>query len=110
MVVHRPDDLWITLLEQLPPREDRNPATSRFGDAMADRTRRAIGRACKAAGVPHFSPHGLRHRRISLLQRQDLGRAEIGEAVGQRSWIVTADTYSHALVDPREIDRAGLLS
>ena len=27
-------------------------------------------RACKAAGVPVFTPHGLRHRRISLLDRQ----------------------------------------
>jgi integrase len=36
----------------------------------ADRLRTAIARACRAAGVPAFSPHGLRHRRISLLHRQ----------------------------------------
>jgi hypothetical protein len=59
--------------------------------------------------VPHFAPHALRHRRISLLHRQGRSWAEIGELVGQRSRIVTADRYTHALVDYREIDRANLL-
>ena len=40
---------------------------------------------------------------------QGISWAEIGELVGQRSRVVTADTYSHVLVDPREIDRAALL-
>jgi integrase len=57
----------------------------------ADRLRMAIGRACRDAGVPHFSPHALRHRRISLLHQQGSSWAEIGEQVGQRSKIVTAD-------------------
>jgi integrase len=107
--VYLPDDLWSTLLEQLPAREDRDPTTCLFRDATADRLRTAIGRACKAAGVPHFSPHSLRHRRISLLHKQGLSWAEIGELAGQRSRVVTADTYSHALVEPREIDRTALL-
>jgi AAA ATPase-like protein len=55
-------------------------------------------------GIPRFSPHALRHRRISLLHRQGVSWAEIGEQVGQRSR-VTADIYSHALFDGREIDR-----
>jgi integrase len=75
----------------------------------ADRLRMDIGRACRDGGVPHFSPHALRHRRISLLHRQGHSWAEIGERVGQRSKIVTADRYTHALVDYREIDRAKLL-
>jgi len=107
--VYLPDDLWFVLLDRLPPREDRDSAAPLFGEATADRLRTAIGRACKAAGAPHFSPHALRHRRISLLHKQGVSWAEIGELVGQRSRIVTADTYSHALVDPREIDRAALL-
>jgi integrase len=60
--------------------------------------------------VPRFSPHALRHRRISLLHRDGRSWAEIGELVGQRSKIVTADRYTHALVDYREIDRAKLLA
>jgi len=69
----------------------------------------AIGQACRDGGVPHSSSHALRHRRISLLHRQGESWAEIGEPVGQRSKIVTADRYSHALIDYREIDRTSLL-
>jgi integrase len=69
----------------------------------------AIGRACRDAGVPSWSPHHLRHRRISLLHHRAESWAEIGARVGQRNLSVTADTYSHALFDYREIDRAKLL-
>ena len=69
----------------------------------------AIGRACRDAGVPHFAPHALRHRRISLLHFGGVLWADIGDRVGQRSKVVTADRYSHALVDYREIERAKLL-
>jgi len=69
----------------------------------------AIGRACRDAGVPHFSPHALRHRRVSLLHLQGVSWAQIGERVGQRNLAVTANTYTHVLVDGREVDRATLL-
>jgi integrase len=67
--------LWIDLppaladaLEaQLGPREDRDPAAHLFAPSGADALRTAIAKACAAAGVPLFSPHDLRHRRISLL-------------------------------------------
>lgn len=59
-----PDDLWTVLLDRLPPREDRDPDARLFGSATADRLRTAIARACTATGVPHFSPHDLRHRRV----------------------------------------------
>ncbi len=107
--VELPDDLWRVLLERLPPRDDRDPRAPLFGDATADRLRTAIGRACTAAAVPRFSPHALRHRRVSLLHKRGVTWAEIGALVGQRSRVVTADTYSHVLLDPREVDRAGLL-
>jgi integrase len=70
----------------------------------------AIGRACKAAGVPVFSPHDLRHRRISLLHRQGRSWAEIARFVGQRKLSLTADTYTHVLGDGREIDYANVLA
>jgi integrase len=56
-----------------------------------------------AAGVP-FSPHDLRHRRISLLHLGGVPWATIGQAVGQRDLAVTANTYSHVLTDGRELD------
>jgi integrase len=59
-------------------------------------------------GVPLFSPHDLRHRRISLLHLRGPW-ARIGEFVGQRNLSVTADVYSHVLGDETELDYAGLL-
>jgi integrase len=72
--------------------------------------RTAIARACRASGTPLFSPHDLRHRRISLLHLRGVRWARIGEFVGQRSLKVTADTYTHVLMDERELDYADLLS
>jgi integrase len=77
------------------------------GESLA--WRMAIGRACRDAGVPRFSPHALRHRRISLLHQEGVSWAEISDRVGQRSRIVTADRYTHALVDYGELDRSKLL-
>jgi integrase len=59
--------------------------------------------------VPVFSPHDLRHRRISLAHHQGETWAEIGAKVGQRNLSTTADTYTHVLMDYREIDRPRLL-
>ena len=69
----------------------------------------AVGRACRDAGVPASSPHDLRHRRISLLHRAGETWAEIGARVGQRNISVTADRYTHAMLDYGEIDRQKLL-
>jgi integrase len=110
--------LWVELPEvladaieaTLPPREDRDPDAPLFPGAGADRLRTAIARACKAAAIPTFSPHDLRHRRISLLHRQGRTWAEIGQFVGQRKLSVTSDTYTHVLNDGREVDLSALLA
>lgn len=91
-------------------REDRTPERRVFQGFGGDRFRTALTRACTAAGVPAFSPHDLRHRRISLLHLSGVPWARIGEHVGQRSLRVTADTYSHVLVDEVELDYAELLA
>jgi integrase len=102
-------DVWDAIIAELPPREDRDPEMPLFPGVTADRIRTAIARSCRAAGVPEFSPHDLRHRRISLWHAQGVPWAEIGRRVGQRNLSVTADRYTHALLDDREIDRAPLL-
>jgi integrase len=107
--VELPADLFAAVVERLPAREDRDATMPLFAGVTADRLRMAIGRACRDGAVPHFSPHALRHRRISLMHRQGRSWAEIGEQVGQRSRIVTADRYSHALLDYTEVDRPKLL-
>jgi integrase len=109
--------LWIELhpvladvLEaSLGPREDRDPYARLFVDSGADALRTAIAKACKAAAVPDWSPHDLRHRRISLLHLRGVPWARIAEFVGQRKLSVTADTYTHVLLDETEVDYAALL-
>jgi len=108
--VELPDVLADAIEATLPPREDRDPDVPLFPGAGADRLRTAITRACRAAGIPPFSPHDLRNRRISLLHQQGRTWAEIGQFVGQRKLSVTSDTYTHVLSDRREVDLVALLT
>jgi integrase len=110
--------LWIelhpaladALEDALGPREDRDPEARLFASSGADALRTSIAMVCKAAGVPLFSPHDLRHRRISLLHLRGVPWARIGEQVGQRNLAVTANTYTHVLADETELDYADLLA
>ena len=81
-----------------------------FGGFGADRFRTALTRACTGAGVPTFSPHDLRHRRVSLLHAQGIPWARIGERVGHADLMTTARTYTHVLGDEAEIDYAVALA
>lgn len=81
-----------------------------LADSGADALRTAIARACKAEGIALWSPHDLRHRRISLLHLRGVPWARIAEFVGQRDLTVTANTYSHVLVDEAELDYAAMLT
>jgi integrase len=94
----------------LVPRDDRTPERKVFLGFGGDRFRTAVTRACTAAGVPAFSPHDLRHRRISLLHLGGVPWARIGEHVGQRNLAVTANTYSHVLADEAELDYLAAMS
>jgi integrase len=107
--VELPDVLADALEASLPPREDRNSNGRLFADSGADALRTSIAKACRAAGIPMWSPHDLRHRRISLLHLRGMPWARIGEFVGQRDLTVTANTYTHVLVDESELDYAALL-
>jgi len=105
-------DLVNVVIGQLPAVESRDPAALLFPDIGTDgaRLRTALARACRDAGVPAFSPHDLRHRRISLLHRHGVDWARIGQRVGQRNLATTANRYTHALIDPREVNWPEMLS
>jgi integrase len=103
-------DLAEALSASLGPREDRDPDARLFADSSSERLRTAIGKACRALGIPMFSPHDLRHRRISLLHLRGTPWARIGEQVGQRNLAVTANTYSHVMLDEGELDYRRLLA
>jgi integrase len=91
------------------PREDRQPASQVLDRFSGDAFRTQLSRVCKAAAIPAFSPHDLRHRRISLMHLRGVPWARIGEYVGQRSVAITADTYTHVLLDETEVDYPALL-
>lgn len=101
--VQLPSDLMAAVLDTCPP-EDRDADASVFPGLTQANLRQELTRACRAAEVPHFSPHDLRHRRISLWHRDRVPWADIGQRVGQRNLSTTADTYTHVIVEG-EVDR-----
>jgi integrase len=94
---------------RLVAREDRLPERPVFQGFSGDRFRTAITRACTAAAVPSFSPHDLRHRRVSLLHLGGMPWVKIAELVGHDDLVTTARTYTHIVADEAELDYAGLL-
>jgi integrase len=108
--VELPEALADAIESRLPPREDRDPEARLFPGSGSDALRTSIAKACRALAIPLWSPHDLRHRRISLLHQQGRSWAEVGAFVGQRKLSITADTYTHVLVDGREIDLVELLA
>jgi integrase len=103
-----PADL-LDAIVALTPREDRDLDAPIFPHAEQARLRTDLGRACKAAGVPRFNLHDLRHRFISRRLHEGLPVHEVARAAGHARASVTLDTYAHVLVDDREVERAGLL-
>jgi len=61
------------------------------------RVHKAMVSACATAKIPHFHPHDLRHRRISLWHGQGRPAREIGDRVGQKQVAITLDTYTHVM-------------
>jgi len=104
-----PQPLLFEAVLALCPREDRHPERRVFENVTSERLRTALTRACTASGVPAFSPHDLRHRRVSLLHLGGMPWARIGELVGHDDLVTTARTYTHVVVDERELDYAELL-
>jgi integrase len=102
-----PADLF-EAVEELVPREDRDLESTVLPWLRQANLRREIARDAKATGTPLWSPHDLRHRRISLWHRQGVSWAQIGEWAGQRDLATTANVYSHVVLG-REIERAGLV-
>jgi integrase len=58
---------WLmSAIEDTCPHEDRVPERKVFQGITEASAYQAMTRACKAAKVPHYHPHDLRHRRISM--------------------------------------------
>jgi integrase len=111
--VQIPAWLFELLLESCPP-DDRDGERPLFvwpRDVGHPRQKveKVMAKACKAAGIPHYHPHDLRHRRITLWHGQGIPAREIGDRVGQRQISTTLDTYTHVMpldeVPPRAYRR-----
>ncbi len=91
------------------PREDRDLDGQVFAGFDADALRTSLGRASKAAGVPAFSPHDLRHRRASLWHLGGMPVAEACDKLGH-SPQVHLGLYAHVVLDRSEVEHAAMLA
>jgi integrase len=90
------------------PPEDRTETRHVFQTTEAT-LRQAMARACRAAGIPLYSPHDLRHRRASLWHGQGLSMRELMERGGWAKSELPVDLYTHVMpldeVSREELER-----
>lgn len=84
-------------IDALLPMEDRTPERRVFVGATRQVLGQAISRACRTAGIRHFHPHDLRHRRASLWHAQGLSSRELSERIGHSKPSLSLDVYSHVI-------------
>jgi integrase len=77
---------------------DGNPYTSR---------QNLITRLCKKCGVPHFSPHSIRHLTASILAREGVSLSKIGAILRHKN-LATTEEYI-ARISPLENVLEGVL-
>lgn len=54
-------------------------------------------RACQTAGVPHYHPHDLRHRRITVWHQSGVSARDLAERAGHARPSMSLDVYSHVM-------------
>jgi integrase len=79
------------------PREDRVAERRVFRGFNADVAKNAMARACITAGIPHYSPHDLRHRRATIWHHEGVPTRVLMERGGWSSSDIAIETYSHVL-------------
>ena len=88
--------------------EDRVPERRVFGITEAS-AYQAMTRACRNAKVPHYHPHDLRHRRITIWHQSGVPARELAERAGHARPSMSLDVYSHVM-PPDEIASERLLA
>jgi integrase len=69
-------------IEAICPLEDRVPERRVFEGISEASGYQAMSRACRNAKVPHYSPHDLRHRRITIWHQSGVPARELAERAG----------------------------
>jgi integrase len=80
-----------------------------FQGLKDDTGRKIMARACRNAGIPHYSPKNLRERRASIWHHGGLPAKVLAERLGHSKASMSLDVYTHTL-DPGEVDARDLLA
>jgi integrase len=93
------------------PVDDRTPERRVFTGFTPDVAKNVMTRACTAAGIPHYHPHDLRHRRLSLWHGQGVPAKELAERAGHARASMSLDVYSHVMpLEEVAWERPGVVS
>jgi integrase len=84
-------------IEQTCPLEDRVPERRVFQGITEASFYQAMKRACSTAKIPHYSPHDLRHRRITVWHQSGVVARELAERAGHARASMSLDVYSHVM-------------
>jgi integrase len=96
----------IEAIEETCPLEDRTPERRVFQGMTEASAYQAMTRACKLAEVPHYHPHDLRHRRITVWHQSGVPARELAERAGHSRPSMSLDVYSHVMpADEVSIER-----
>jgi integrase len=84
-------------IEATCPLEDRVPGRRVFQGISGASFYQAMRRSCEAAKIPHYSPHDLRHRRITVWHQSGVVARELAERAGHARASMSLDVYSHVM-------------
>jgi integrase len=93
-----PSWLMVEIQESCPP-DDRVAERRVFPGQSEAALRNLMARACRAAGIPLYSPHDLRHRYASVKVAEGVPVTELAAQLGHAKKSMTLDVYSHVLID-----------
>jgi integrase len=93
-----PDWLMAEIADTV-PFDDRVPERKVFVGFTPDVAKAVMTRACRAAGIAHFTPHDLRHRYASVKIGEGVPVTQVSAQLGHTKKSMTLDTYSHVLLD-----------
>jgi integrase len=89
---------WLVeAIESTCPLEDRTPEGHVFRGITEASAYQAMSRACRNAKVPHYHPHDLRHRRITIWHQSGVPARELAERAGHAKPSMSLDVYSHVM-------------
>jgi integrase len=79
------------------PLEDRMPERKVFQGLNYSAARQAMSRACLLAKIPNYTPHDLRHRRITLWHQAGVPARELAERAGHSKPSMSPDVNTHVM-------------